>query len=857
MGGRGPSFWQAPLAPVALAATAGILADRYANAPLALSLATVVACLAAWAATGAGQKTSLSLLYLLGSVAALGAAYHHWHREVVAADDIGYFATEEPRPAVLRGVLVEEPIVPALKENDPLRSFAQRPATLSVLAVSALKQRDDWVPISGLARLSVNGVRNDVHVGDEVDVIGRLSAPAAKRSERQSSPERQANPGQFDYSSYLRDKGIRALVQVHDDPESVKLLADRTLTTAAGWLARIRGWAHRGLEELLPREQQGLAMALLLGEDWMLEREGWERYARTGVIHVLAISGQHLAILAVFLWYVTRVLGLRRHRAACLVALFLLGYALLTGGRPPVMRGAVMICALCGGLLLRRPVLTANTFALSWLVVGILSPTDFVTVGCQLSFLAVAVLIFGLATLPRSFQQIILRLRGRPGTGPDPLLTLIEESRPPWERRLRWLAGRVAAVYGVTLAVWLALAPLIAARTHIVSAAGLIIGPPVVLLTTIALIAGFLALLIAPLCWPLAQCAAWPTTLSLAGCDVLVSWSEGQPGAYWYVSDIPAWWLWVFYLALLAGLTVPLLRQRWRPLALALVAWLCVGLVAGAVRHREQELRCTFLAVGHGGCTVLETPDGRTLLYDAGTLSGPDVTRKYIAPYLWSRGIRRIDEVFISHAHLDHYNGLVALLDRFAVGQVSCTPTFTDRGVPGAALTVETLRQRGIPMRTIQAGDRLSAGDVSLEVLHPPPVRLHGTEDVRSLVLLVRHQGHSILLTGDLEVPGQQHLFASVPRPVVDVLQAPHHGSRKANNAELAHWARPKVVVSCQGPPIWPAREPDPYLAVQARRLTTWEHGAVTFRSGPEGLMVETFRTQERWMVSAGQGAGK
>ncbi len=82
-------------------------------------------------------------------------------------------------------------------------------------------------------------------------------------------------------------------------------------------------------------------------------------------------------------------------------------------------------------------------------------------------------------------------------------------------------------------------------------------------------------------------------------------------------------------------------------------------------------MRCTFLAVGHGGCTVLEAPDGRTLLYDAGALGGPEGDRPPNLAFLWHRGISRIDEVFLSHADLDHFNGLPALLDRFAVGQVT------------------------------------------------------------------------------------------------------------------------------------------------------------------------------------------
>src|SRR5262249_24165085 len=203
---------------------------------------------------------------------------------------------------------------------------------------------------------------------------------------------------------------------------------------------------------------------------------------------------------------------------------------------------------------------------------------------------------------------------------PDPLKQLIEESRPAWQRRLRWLARQVAVAYGVTLAIWLAVAPLVAGRMHIFAPVGLLIGPPVVLLTSVALISGFL-LLIGALVWaPLAAPFAFLTRWSLAGCEFIVTKSDGLPGSHWYVGDIPEWWLWVFYAGLIAALTLGPVRKRWRWAALAGVGWLCVGLLSSFARPGSDELRCTFVAVGHGGCTVVETPDGRTLLYDAGAL---------------------------------------------------------------------------------------------------------------------------------------------------------------------------------------------------------------------------------------------
>src|SRR5207237_7013575 len=291
-----------------------------------------------------------------------------------------------------------------------------------------------------------------------------------------------------------------------------------------------------------------VAVALLLGEGSTMTSEDWEKYKRTGVIHALAISGYHLVILAGFLWFVLRFVPVRRRYAALFVALFLVGYALLAGGRPPVIRAAVIVCAAAGGLLLCRPVLTASTFALSSLVVGLINPTDWFDAGCQLSFLAVALIYWGIR---RWFETSITPMHEvveiyRPGNwlvragvlaSPDPLDLLIARSRPGWQRGLIWLVRKVALTYAVTLVIWLAAAPLVASRYHLVSPAGLLLCPPTVFLTSIALLSGFLLLLFAPV--GLASVCAWVTRWSLAACAWLVRVGDGLPGAHWYVGDIP------------------------------------------------------------------------------------------------------------------------------------------------------------------------------------------------------------------------------------------------------------------------------------------------------------------------------
>ena len=304
------------------------------------------------------------------------------------------------------------------------------------------------------------------------------------------------------------------------------------------------------------------------------------------------------------------------------------------------------------------------------------------------------------------------------------------------------------------------------------------------LLTSIALISGFLLLIaVAARVW-----AAWPFARVTSG-----AW----PGAKcWFTprSACPAGgstrrgrrmgWLVGFYSRRRrAGAAPPAVAE-----AVPAVRSPC-GCSSGSWRayrpRTSDELRVTFLAVGHGGCVVIETPDGRVLLYDAGTTTGPDAVRRAIAPYLWCRGISRIDEVFLSHADLDHFNGMPELLKRFPVGRVTVTPSFAEKPTPGRGGGARGARaaagsRRG--SRWPASGSR--PGAVSFDVLHPPMEGPAGARRERAEhgAARPRHGGHTILLTGDLEGEGQA-LVRERPVPPVDVMLAPHHGGKTANAA--------------------------------------------------------------------------
>jgi competence protein ComEC len=822
------SIWYAPLAPAALAVTAGVVADRAFVVPPLVAVTVLGVGLIGWAAA-LHKSSNAGLAFLWLALAAAGDMHHHQYRYVFAADDIGRLASDEPRLIRVRGRLAEEPSTAGPPVADPLRSMPRSEPVRSILEVSHVQVGDDWRAASGRVRLVVSGPLDGLHCGDFVEALGWLTAPGEP-----------ANPGEFDPAGHYLDERVTALLSVHKTSEGVVRLAEGWAESPVGWLAAVRAWGRRTLEATLPPQQSGVAAALLLGDGAAMTQSEWDKYIRTGVIHALAISGQHLIILATFLWLALRLANVPRKRGAWLVAIVLTAYAALTGLRPPATRAAVMVDLICFAIILRRVVLPANAFALAWLVVLIFRPTDVADAGCQLSFLCVAVLTWGVG---RWF---------RPGPL-DPLEQLIEESRPAWLRTLRRVGRWVAVGYGVNFVLGMAVMPLVAYRYHAITPVAFVLGPPVIFIAAIALVTGFLLLIVAAVAPLFTLPFAWATDYSLRVCGRLVDFADHLPGGHMAVGAAPGWWLAIFYAGLLAALVLPTVRAWRRPLVLAGVAWVIFGLTVVLWRTPPDGLRMTFLAVGHGGCTVMESSDGRVVLYDAGALGGPDVTRRQIAPFLWHRKIRRIDEVIISHADLDHFNGVPSLLENFPVALVTLTPTFADKTTPGVRETLAALERACVRTRIVKAGDRLTAGDVSLDVLHPPAVGPDGNENARSMVLLVRHAGHSLLLTGDLEGPGLNQVLATPPKPV-DVLMAPHHGGKSGNPPTLSAWSRPRLVVGCQGPPPWPTQVPAMYEDRGATYLGTWPNGAVTIISHKTGLVAETFRTHRQFVVRAGGG---
>jgi competence protein ComEC len=301
----------------------------------------------------------------------------------------------------------------------------------------------------------------------------------------------------------------------------------------------------------------------------------------------------------------------------------------------------------------------------------------------------------------------------------------------------------------------------------------------------------------------------------------------------------PEWWLAGYYALLLAVAFVrPFCRwgaRRWSILAV----WLIVGLVWGLRPVAQESLRCTFLSVGHGCAILVETPSGRTLLYDAGSMQDGRIAERAVQATLWERRYAGLDAIVISHADVDHFNGVAGLMQSVPVGKVFVSQQFLDFRQSAVKAVCESSRECGVPIELVCQGDCLRLDDrVTMRVLHPGFGRPHSDDNANSIVLLIEFGGRRILLTGDLDGSGQTALLNQEPMHI-DILLSPHHGSRKANPETLANWATPgQLVVSADRRVDF--RSLRSAYGPQCEIVSTHEMGAVTIEIDRDGTMRRT-----------------
>lgn len=808
-----------PLVYVAAAMATGIVTDRYVPLPFGIWLAVAVGALATWfvLTRRIAWFVRVATVGLLLTVAACGGLRHHLHWRLFAANEIGRFAREQPQPVCLEAVARTTPRRRPAPPPDPLRSIAQSPHTVLRVEVCAIRDGGEWRTADGLATMTVDGTLLGVQAGDRLRLVGLLQAPPPP-----------GNPGEFDFARYRRGDRELAAIRV-DHPDCVQVVETAAAFSPGRGLGKLRQAGDRLLWGTLSHDRAGLASAVLLGAREQLDDELEDQFLVTGTVHILSISGLHVGILAYVLFKLLRTGLLPRGPALAAVALCTLGYTLLTDAEPPAVRATVLVGAVCAATYFGRAALGLNSLALAAIVVLAINPADLFRTGTQLSFLSVAALI----AVGRWWQE-------RPQE--DALTRLIRVTRPIPVRAARAVSGWVAALALAGAMIWVVTSPLVVHQFSVVSLSGLVLNIVLWMPVLVAMVTGFGILALGWLVPPLG-------TLFGAVCDFnlgIIEWSidaaSRLPVGHTWMAGPPVGWLCVYY----AVLAVPFFAPRWishgRSLLLA-GAWVGASVVYSAVGPTapdERELVCGFVSVGHGSAVVLELPDGQVWLYDAGRLGSPRAGARSIEAYLRSRRISQIDAVILSHADIDHYNALPELLDKFSVETIYVSSLMFRVETPPLAVLREAIADSGAPLKLLESGDELVAGDCLAKVLHPPEEGVGGNDNAQSIVLSVEHEGRRLLLTGDLESEGIRRMLEAPPVDC-DVLMAPHHGSARSEPAAMVNWSTPEwaIISSGQGG-LQSNNQYEPLLGPRA--ISTAEAGAVRVRLSSERVEVRAWR---------------
>lgn len=756
------------------------------------------------------DRHRLGAAALLLCALCLGASRHHWFLSTAAVDDISHFAESDAAvPVRLTGRVAAAPVlVPAREEEIPTAWQEKPDRTFCRVDCDSLETNSGSVDVSGTIRLQVSGQLTGIGVGDTVEIRGWMRRPGGPK-----------NPGEFDFARYLREQGIRAVVYV-EDPAAVAVLARGGWSIkreAAIWRRR----CERILKEHLADDTLPVGSAMLLGDRSRLAEETKSAFVQSGMIHILAISGLHVGVLALFTWWVCRAINLTPRASTTILLLVLSGYLLITDLRPSVVRATVMITVMVLGRPWYRRTGIWNSLSLAVLVVLAWRPADLFNAGAQLSFLSVTAIVTS-----ESWWR-----RWEAGRSP---LSQLQERGPlasAAHRLGRWTL-RSALLMTV---IWLFTAPLVAARFNVVSPVGMAINIVLMPVVGIVLSAGYLLLLLGLVMPPIAFVPAAVFNNGLSGLLALVGWASSLRLGHVDVSGPADSWLAGYYFLLAAAVLIaPKLRgERWAWCAVC--GWTILGLAGARTPEPPRALRCTFLSTGHGVAVLVEMPNGKTLLYDAGCLSGGTRATRAVRGALWHRGRTRLDAVVVSHADVDHFNGVPGLLKTIPIGRVLIAQSFLDFEQESVSTLCATAKAERAPIEILLAGDQLVLDRrVAIRVLHPGR-RRHDSDNANSIVLEIEYAGRRILLTGDIEKGGLDELLDLPPRKT-DALLSPHHGSPSANPVRLAKWARPGFVVASGGKRVKLDVLRKLYGA-PTQVLSTHSGGAVTFEIHPDGTM--------------------
>lgn len=621
-------------------------------------------------------------------------------------------------------------------------------------------------------------------------------------------------PGAFNTEKWLRGQGLIAYGKVlHWKSWRGQWIPERSFH-------HFRNWIRHKLSRFLDPAETGLLMGLLAGDRSGIPEALRSDFQRSGLVHVLAISGFHVVLLAGMLMVLLKATRLPHKAVGVIGILLLLLYVPVTGGSPAVRRAVIMFAVPQVGLLFQRPAAALNSLGVALLFILLPNPQVLWNPGFQLSAAATLGIILGSSHNPLKAL-------------PEGLL-----KNKLWGKFQSFM---LEPTY-VTLCATLATAPFLIYHFKTLAPLAWLGNIVIVPLISFGMEAGLFALM-SPLDFLTeAFCSAASVLLRCA--SLLTRLLSDSSAASVTVGPYPP------FVLLLMGFVFALLPSTRRNRLGRTLFVLGILFFSGfylLCNYRDvayPSWKLTAIDIGQGDAILITTPSGRNILIDCGPNDRRDSGKDIIVPFLRHSGILTLDALVVTHADADHFGGVLGIVKSFPVKELWISECARLEPKPAWIKTMAVALERGILLRDIGKGFTWSDNSMEIRAIHPVSAGTCGETNEESITFRVKGLGHSAVLTGDLTVAGERKILKSGTFLKSDVLKLGHHGSKTSSSRNFLTAVGPKLALVSSGRKN---RFHHPHKQVVERLdslgipyLNTATRGTITVQFTPDTMLVET-----------------
>lgn len=627
--------------------------------------------------------------------------------------------------------------------------------------VSQIEREDYNIKTQGL--ILVNTYLGDCpyEYGDVLKIKGRLEKPIGQK-----------NFGEFDYELYLAREKIFTYINIWQEKDIQKIGEDDSNFLVSFSLSA-RDKIKEITKQTLPPPYNYLLVGMLLGEKSFIPSHLKEIFAEAGIMHILAVSGLHVGIIAMALLALLSMLKLPKKFKLFTLILILITYASITGFRPSVLRATIMFILLIGGKLINRSRnLNISLFFAAFLIL-LLNPLILYDAGFLLSFIVTFFIINLSPILQRLFSKIVV-----------------------------WIKNPLA----VSTAAWVGIFPLSAYFFSKVSIISIISNIFIIPLTGIAVILGFITFFIGLVSISLAGLFANLNYLVLNLITLIAKSFSSLLFAFIYVAQPSVMLIILYYLTVFFIIEIfykKTLLPKIKKKAILIVLSVTLLIIVVQVFYPADNLKVNFINVGEGDCILIEAPNKINILIDGGGTpqSDFDVGNKIVVPYLRRKGINEIDLLILTHPHLDHLEGLLPILKEFKVDMVLDSGLLCDSSEYKEFISL--ILEKGISYHKAKAGDNfIFSNNLEIFLLNPLyDSDFYDESDFNNASIVVKlfYKNADFLFTGDIEVTAEKKLLVWQNILQSDILKVGHHGSITSTNLEYLDKVDPRIAIITVG----------------------------------------------------------